>query len=114
MMFKKWMGAAVLLGWSGGASFAPAQYLPSPVGAARIPAPVPLGGCNEPPPNLVPGPISPLAAPPGPPSDLSLPSEHTSAFQCEEFACHKHVFFHFGAQALQRNHLGHMITAYFD
>jgi hypothetical protein len=83
---------------------------PSPVGAARMPEPIPCGPSFGPPPppqpNLVPGPISPQAAPPGPPDCLSLPFDHSSAFQCEEYVHDGGVYVNFGPMALQRNKLG--------
>jgi hypothetical protein len=92
---------------------AQAQYLPtypSPVGAARMPEPIPCGpaanGPQPPEPNLVPGPISPLAAPMGPPNDLSLPYDHTGAFQCENYVEDCGVYVNLGPMALQRNKLG--------
>src|SRR5262249_43074988 len=72
-MLKKWMGVALLAGWLGLTAQARAQYLPSPVGAARIPEPLPCGP-TAPVPNLVPGPLNPLDAPKGPPDCLSLPA----------------------------------------
>src|SRR5262245_65059333 len=106
-MFKKCMGVALLVGWL--AAPATAQYLPSAVGPARMPEPVPCA-----PTGLVPGPITPEMAPPGPPDDLSLPDDHTSAFQCEEFACHNFCYFHIGTLSLQRQNLGHGPVAFLD
>ena len=54
---------------------------PSPVGATRMLEP--LRYVPGPQPNLVPGPVTPAIAPVGPPPSLSLPENHTSAFQCE-------------------------------
>ncbi len=81
---------------------------PSPVGAARMPEPIPAvpNPNPQPPPNLVPGPISPLAAPMGPTDDLSLPYDHTGAFQTENFVQENGFYFNIGPIALQRNHLG--------
>ena len=82
---------------------------PSPVGAARMPQPIPTDPSTAPPPydpNLVPGPISPLAAPMGPPDALSLPYDHTSAFQTENYVQENGVYLNIGPMALQRNHLG--------
>ncbi len=84
---------------------------PSAVGAARMPEPIPCGPSaggppGPPPPNLIPGPISPQAAPMGPPNDLSLPYNHSSAFQCENYVDGGGMFFHIGPMALQRNKLG--------
>jgi hypothetical protein len=82
---------------------------PSPVGAARMPQPIPCAPSPTPPgptPNLIPGPISPQAAPMGPPNCLDLPYDHTSAFQCENYVQDSGFFFDIGPMALQRNHLG--------
>lgn len=57
-------------------------------------------------PNLVPGPVSPLAAPMGPPDCLSLPADHSSAFQCENYVQDCGVYVNIGPMALQRNKLG--------
>ena len=58
-------------------------------------------------PNLVPGPISPQAAPMGPPDCInSLPADHTGAFQCENYVDDCGFFVHIGPMALQRNKLG--------
>jgi hypothetical protein len=83
---------------------------PSPVGAARMPEPIPCDPSQVPPPkpqpNLVPGPISPQAAPMGPPDCLSLPYDHSSAFQCENYVQDCGFYVHLGAMALQRQQLG--------
>ncbi len=82
---------------------------PSPVGAARMPEPIPCTPTQGPPPpqpNLIPGPISPQAAPMGPPDCLSLPYDHSSAFQCENYVQDCGFFFHIGPMALQRQKLG--------
>jgi hypothetical protein len=87
----------------------PGSY-PSPVGAARMPEPIPCDPSQVPPPkpqpNLVPGPISPQAAPMGPPDCLSLPYDHTGAFQCEHYVEDCGFFVNIGAMALQRQRLG--------
>ncbi len=114
-MIRRWMGAAVVAGWLGLAAAAPAQYLPSPVGAARImPEPLPCGAPPAPTPNLVPGPVSPAAAPPGPCDQLSLPANHASAFQCENFGPEVACYASLGAMALQRQQLGAGAIAVFD
>jgi len=86
---------------------------PSGLGATRMPEPIPCGptACPPPPaapqPNLVPGPISPQAAPMGPPDCInSLPADHTGAFQCEDYVEDCGFFVHIGPMALQRNKLG--------
>jgi hypothetical protein len=90
--------------------------IPSPVGAARImPEPLPCGASEAPPPpNLVPGPVSPVAAPMGPPNCLDLPADHSSAFQCENYPQEVAGYFHPGVQWLQRQRLGAGAIAVFD
>jgi hypothetical protein len=109
-MCRGWKGLALLVAacWC---LNVPAQAqdgtYPSPVGAARMPRPIPKDPTPPPPePNLIPGPISPQAAPMGPPDCLSLPYNHTSAFQCEEFVKENGFYADIGPIALQRNHLG--------
>jgi hypothetical protein len=114
-MIRRWMGAAVVAGWLGLGAAAPAQYLPSPVGAARVmPEPLPCGTPPAPAPNLVPGPVSNAAAPPGPCDQLSLPANHASAFQCENFPPECACYASIGAMALQRQQLGAGAIAVFD
>jgi len=120
-MYKKWMGVALLAGWLGQGTVALGQSLPAPAGVPQLPEPLPCGPGGMPgppnakcPPNLVPGPISPDAAPPGPPEDLGLPPGVKNAFPCEECPTPDHVFFHLGTQGLQRQRLGHSVTAYVD
>jgi hypothetical protein len=110
-MFRGWKGLALVAAY--GFLNVPAQAqdgtYPSPVGAARMPQPIPYApspGTVAQEPNLVPGPINPQDAPPGPPDSLSLPYNHTSAFQCEEYVKDNGFFFDIGPMALQRNHLG--------
>ncbi len=113
-MRRRWMGVAVL--WAGLAVNGPARaqqspYLPSPVGAARMmPDPLPCGP-STPPPNLVPGPVSPIAAPMGPPPCLDLPADHSSAFQCENYVCECGFYFQPGIQFLFRQQLGAGVIA---
>jgi hypothetical protein len=113
-MCRGWKGVALLAAcWC---LNVPAQAqvdgtYPSPVGAARMPVPIPCPGQAPPTPppaqpNLMPGPISTQAAPMGPPDCLSLPCDHTSAFQCENYVEECGFFVHIGPMALQRNHLG--------
>jgi hypothetical protein len=107
---KKWyFGVALVAGWLGQTGTAGAQYIPTPVGAARIAEPIPC-----PTPNLVEGPISPLAAPSVPACGTDLPSGHSSAFQCEEYVRDDHCFAHFGAVGLMRQKLGHFPLAVMD
>jgi len=62
----------------------------------------------------MPGPLNPNDAPPGPPDNLGLPPEVKNAFPCEECPPPIRTFFHAGTQALQRQRLGHGITAFVD
>jgi hypothetical protein len=78
---------------------------PSPVGAARMPQPIPSPP-PPPEPNLIPGPVSPEAAPMGPPDSLSLPYDHSGAFQTENYVKENGFYVDIGPIALQRNHLG--------
>jgi hypothetical protein len=109
-MTRRWIGAAVVVGCLGLATAARGQPQPPmgvPAGPA-MPDPIP---CAPSGPNLVPGPISPLAAPPGPCDDLSLPNDNHGAFPCEAASPEDACYFHFGAQGLQRQHLGHGVIA---
>ncbi len=63
-------------------------------------------GPNGPTPNLVPGPISPQAAPPGPPDILSLPADRANAFPCEQFPPDEHCYLSVGSQGLIRQKPG--------
>lgn len=109
-MTRWWMGLAVVAGFVGQAAAQP-PFQPSPVGAARMPEPIP---CASGSPNLVPGPLSPQQAPPGPPDCLSLPSNHTGAFECECWPVETAFFFSFGEQALFRQKLGKGFVALTD
>lgn len=108
--------AAVSLGaWFSLSGLLPAQTLPGSqptvlpepipagpggggVGGGIPGGPMPMGG---PPMGLVPGPISPYAAPAGPPDPLSLPATSPGAFIEEGYDIEQAVFFHVGAFALQ-------------
>ncbi len=110
-MARRWMGMALVA--AGLAVGAPARgqppYLPSPVGAARMPEPLPCGpaaSVPQPQPNLIPGPINPDVAPMGPPDCLSLSADSPNAFQCERFADDDHWYFSAGMQLLERQRLG--------
>lgn len=105
-MSKRWMAVALVVMSLG--QTARAQSLPSPAPAV-MPEPIPYG----PSPQMVPGPISPLAAPPGPGPDLSIPGNIPGAFD-EGYLEPKHCFFHIGAMALQRRHPGHFNIAILD
>jgi Putative beta barrel porin-7 (BBP7) len=107
IMTKWWLSVALIASWLGQAALAPAQYIPSPVGAARMPDPTPLAPSisGKPQPPLVDGPITPMQAPPGPPSALSLPANHDGAFICEEPQADEAVYFSAGGLALMRQGL---------
>ena len=80
-----WKCVGVAAAWLGlGVAVQAQQEIPSPVGAARMIEP--LGYTPKPQPDLVPGPLTPQVAPPGPPDSLALPSGHSSAFQLENYA----------------------------
>jgi hypothetical protein len=112
-MLKKWIGVALLAGWLGHGTAAQAQYLPGPVGAARMPDPLP---CPSPAsvPNLVPGPLSPQDAPKGPGDDLSLPGNIDNAFPCDHCPLEDHYYFHIGSQGLRRQNPGHQLVVFRD
>ncbi|HEY7326809.1 MAG TPA: hypothetical protein VH592_04175 [Gemmataceae bacterium] len=110
-MCRGWKGLALVAAcwWLGVPAQAQEGTYPSPVGAARMPQPIPCGPSTAPTgpqPNLIQGPISPQAAPMGPPDCLDLPYDHTSAFQCENFVKECGFYADLGPIALQRNHLG--------
>ncbi|MFO0930597.1 MAG: hypothetical protein U0736_26790 [Gemmataceae bacterium] len=112
-MTRWWKFLAVLAAWLGFGMTVQAQPgHPTPVGAARMPEP--LGYVPGPEPVLVPGPMNPLMAPPGPPDSLSLPSSHTSAFQVENFPPETAWFASAGAMALRRQSLNRLPVAYYD
>jgi hypothetical protein len=119
-MVRRWIGVALVAASLTVGMPAMAQdtgHYPSPVGAARIiPDPVPVGAApdNCPPPNLIPGPVSPQAAPMGPPECLSLPSDHSSAFQCENPVEECNFYIHGGMQWMARQRLGAGGIAVFD
>jgi Putative beta barrel porin-7 (BBP7) len=104
-MRMRWTwGVALVAGMLGQAGTAVAQqFMPPPNGAAPIPEPIPCGDST---PNLVPGPISPLAAPQGPPDCLSLPGNHSNAFPCEKCPPQEFCYFSIGAQGLVRQKPG--------
>jgi hypothetical protein len=80
-----------------------------------MPEPLPCGPATScPQPNLIPGPVSPEAAPQGPPDCLSLPGDHSSAFQCENVVEESNVYLHLGMNALDRQRLGAGGIAVFD
>jgi hypothetical protein len=110
-MCRGWKGLALVAAcwWLSVPAQAQDGTYPSPVGAARMPEPIPCTPSPTPPapqPNLIPGPISPQAAPMGPPDSLSLPYDHSNAFQCENYVKENFFYASLGPIALQRNHLG--------
>jgi hypothetical protein len=113
-MVRRWIGVAVVAASLTVGMPARAQNAgryPSPVGAARtIPEPLPCGPSTEspppPPPNLIPGPVSPEAAPMGPPDCMSLPGDHSSAFQCENYVTDSYIYVNLGMNGLARQRLG--------
>jgi hypothetical protein len=114
-MRKTWLRLALLAASLGLGQQANAQYLPQPVGAARLPEPAPVAA-KAPPLNLplVEGPISPLAAPPGPGPDLSLNEGHDSAFQALEPGKTVDIQFSLGSIALARKAISNSSVAAVD
>jgi hypothetical protein len=112
-MTSWWKAAAIFAAWLAlGVSAQAQSYTPQPVGAARMVEP--LGYKPAPSPDLMPGPISPLVAPMGPPDCLSLPSSHSSAFQCENFPCEKACYGSIGGMGLVRYKPGTLPLAFND
>jgi hypothetical protein len=111
------LGIALVAGTLSQPAFAqnPQPTIPTPYGAARTPPePLPIGACPPPQPNLVPGPLTPDKAPPGPADCLSINPSAPGAFQCENYATDCNIFFDVGAQALQRQKLGRGVIALRD
>lgn len=119
-MGKKWVGLALVALWLGQGTAVRAQYLPSPIGAARLPDPAPVTPGPQQPEDprlkhLIPGPLTPELAPCVPQDDLTLPENHDGAFQAEEFAGKGPDFqIGFGAIALWRQGLGNDPLAFVD
>lgn len=114
IMNRWWMGVAVLAAgllpgtaWSQPGA---GGRMPSPIGAARIPDPTAI--YTGPP--LVNGPLTPQMAPAGPPDNLSLPINHSSAFQEENLPPESCWWFNIGAQMLGRTSWGHRPLFYVD
>jgi hypothetical protein len=109
-MTRWWKGAATAAAWLAMTVAAQAQQqIPSPVGAARMVEPLRYEPGPEP--NLVPGPLTPQIAPPGPPDCLALPSDHSSAFQCENYTTESAFYGSFGGVGLVRYHPGNLAVA---
>jgi hypothetical protein len=105
---------AVFAAWLGLGTVVLAQPgYPSPVGATRLPEPIRYVP-DQPPPTLVPGPLTPQIAPVGPPDTLNLPADHTSAFQDDNFPPESAFFASAGGMALQRNGLTHLPVVFLD
>jgi hypothetical protein len=104
------MGVALIAGCLAPGSVLAQPYAPSPVGAARMPEPIPCA----PVPNVVPGPLTAAQAPPGPPDCLSLPEGHSSAFQCENYAVDCNFYATLGGIGLRRQRLGNLPIATLD
>lgn len=121
-MMRRWLSVALAAGWLGWATGLSAQptYIPTPYGAARYSEPIPEGPSTAGGKgtakfkDLVPGPLNPQLAPPGPSEKFSLPANHTSAFQCENGIPDEGIYFHIGLQGLQRQTLGHGPVAFYD
>src|SRR5436190_3423509 len=114
-MLKHWWGVALLAAWLGQASAARAQYLPSELGATRMFDPEPVKPTKPLPNNLVPGPLTPDIAPPGPPDELALPESLPNAFPAELYGDGKQdVVFSIGSLGLQRSRLPHSMIAIVD
>src|SRR4051794_19469779 len=115
MMLNKWVRLALLgLVMSQGMQ-ARAQYLPTPVGAARMPDPAPITPKEQASlPPLIPGPLTSELAPPAPGPDLSLSEGHNSAFQAVEPESKLDVVFSFGAIGLKRQGIGSNPIAVLD
>jgi hypothetical protein len=112
-MTRWWKHVAVLAAWLALGVTAQAQPgYPSPVGATRIPEPIRY--TPEPQPYLVPGGMTPEMAPVGPPSTLNLPTNHTSAFQLDNFPTEAAGFASIGAMGLQRQRLPRLPVAFVD
>jgi hypothetical protein len=113
-MTRRWKAVAVLAAWLAlGVSVQAQTSNPTPVGAARMIEPI---GYNPnyqppPPPDLVPGPITPLVAPAGPPESLWLRASHSSAFQCEEFPTEQAAYGSVGGMGLVRYRPGNLPIA---
>jgi hypothetical protein len=117
-----WMGDAIMNRWWTGVALLAAGLLPgngwgqqpgvlpTPLGAARIPDPAAV--YTGPP--LANGPLTTQVAPCGPPENLSLPVNHTSAFQDENWPLECAWWFNFGGQALTRTSFGHLPLFYHD
>ena len=110
-MKSRWLGAVLMAAGLGVGRLSAQGYMPTPVGAARIPEPVPV--C-EPTPQMMPGPLSSYTLPAVQTDANSLPAGHSSAFQCEEYAHHDECYFHIGGVSLDRENFGHKLFAVAD
>ncbi|MFN4259284.1 MAG: hypothetical protein ACK4RK_08285 [Gemmataceae bacterium] len=106
----KWTAALLLCGF--GYFPVGAQYLPLDSQPAQIIEPLPeAASCTSP---AMLGPLNPLAAPPGPPDCLSLPSNIPTAFQESLYGESSGMYLHGGVLFLQRQRLANMPLAVFD
>jgi hypothetical protein len=109
-MAKWWMGVALAVVVVGQPNAARAQNPPAGQGPPQEPvpcAPSSLGG-------LMPGPLTPNMAPPGPGQDLSISANSPGAFSCDDWCRPSECYVSVGAIALQRQNLGHGIVAFKD
>lgn len=109
-MSKSWMGMMLVVAGLSQAPAALGQHLPSGPGPAPMPDPMPCGPSQQ----MIPGPISPFAAPPGPPDELGIPASVPGAFRDDWYCPEKCVYFHAGAMALQRRRPGRFPIALID
>ena len=107
-VMRQWRAwaAMTVIGLLGHGSSVGAQSLPAGAPPGMIPEPVPSGPAYPPPGyggggGLVPGPISPYAAPPGPDGGVSLPANSPGAFIENPYEQEKRIFVHIGALGLQ-------------
>jgi hypothetical protein len=101
-MKRWWKRLAVVAAWLGVGLAAQAQsFTAGPYGAARMPEPLRYTP-SCPPPNLVPGPLTPQIAPAGPPPELSLPASHSNAYPLEPYSLEAGWYASLGASFLRR------------
>ncbi len=113
-MTSWWKGVAVVAACLTLEGSAQAQLMPTQIGPARMPPePAAMAPSQAPTPPLIAGPITPLDAPPGPPNSLSLPVNHSSAFQAENYTMDQGAFFHIGTQSLERQRMGFLPITFF-
>jgi hypothetical protein len=112
IMKSRWAGVALIAaGLVVGTASGQPPFAPTPVGAARIPEPVPV--CEQPPP-MMPGPLTPYTLPAVKTEETTLPAGHSSAFQCENFVPEQACYLHLGSIGLIRQNYGHLLVAAAD